>query len=95
MWPARSLKVDDSSLSERAFADFQREAEVKQMIFKGFIPFAHLIESVSDERAYGDGIWVYLSEPSDAAAGICAPSTLHEDKVSTLVAQLREVEKEK
>lgn len=62
---------------------------MSNLIFKGFEPFRDLIDGVNDERSYAQGIWVELKEPSETAAGICAPLTLHEETVKELVAQLR------
>ena len=64
---------------------------LSKVIFKGFLPFADVIEDVSDERCNGDGIWVYPIRETQAAESVCAPSTLHEDTVKELVAQLKDV----
>jgi len=65
-----------------------------KVIFKAFLPFADVIEEVSDERGNGDGIWVYPIRATQAAESVCSPSQLNEDTVKALVPQLREVAKE-
>jgi len=64
---------------------------MKNLIFKSFEPFRDVIEDVSDERCYQQGIWVYPIQKTSAAESVCAPGTLHEDTVKELIAQLRDV----
>lgn len=44
------------------------------------------VESISDERAIGDGLWVYLKAPYVNRFLECA--TIHEDKVADLMWQM-------
>jgi hypothetical protein len=72
----------------------EERVALDKVIFKGFLPFADVIEEVSDERGLGQGIWVYPIRKTCAAESVCAPGTLHEDTVKAIVAQLRDVAKE-
>lgn len=65
-----------------------------KVIFKAFLPFADVIERVSDERAYGDGIWIYPVAYTFAAEDACSPNQLHESTVGELLPQLRAVAEE-
>lgn len=67
---------------------------LSKVIFKGLLPFADVIEEVSDERGNDDGIWIYPVRATQAAEGICSPSQLHEDTIKTLIPQIRAVAKE-
>ena len=49
-----------------------------------------LVQSVSDERAMGDGLWVYLIEGYWHPLMQC--STIHEDTVGDVVYMLKGVE---
>lgn len=64
---------------------------IDKVIFKAFLPYADVIESVSDERGFGDGIWIYPIRSTRAAEAICSPGQLHEYTVRELLPQLREV----
>lgn len=64
------------------------------VIFKSLEPYADVIESVSDERSMGDGIWIYPVEWTRVAAGICSPGQLHEATIRELLPQIKDVAEE-